>query len=74
MDVSGFASYTERIDAEKIRQRNPKFHDHFSQATLFYNSQSEVEKGHIIRALRFELGKVETPPVRERMLGMLAQV
>jgi catalase len=74
MDVSGFASYTERIDAEKIRQRNPKFHDHFSQATLFYNSQSEVEKGHIIRALRFELGKVETLPIRERMLGLLAQV
>jgi catalase len=72
--VSGFASYTERIDAEKIRQRNPKFHDHFSQATLFYNSQSEVEKGHIIRALRFELGKVETPPIRERMLGLLTQV
>ena len=74
MDVSGFASYTERIDAEKIRQRNPKFHDHFSQATLFYNSQTEVEKGHIIRALRFELGKVETLPIRERMLGLLAQV
>jgi catalase len=73
-DVSGFASYTERIDAEKIRQRHPKFHDHFSQATLFYNSQSEVEKGHIIRALRFELGKVETPPIRERMLGLLSQV
>jgi catalase len=74
MDVSGFASYTERIDAEKIRQRNPKFHDHFGQATLFYNSQSEVEKAHIIRALRFELGKVETPPIRERMLGLLSQV
>ena len=74
MDVSGFASYTERIDAEKLRQRNPKFHDHFSQATLFYKSQSEVEKGHIIRALRFELGKVETPPIRERMLGLLAQI
>jgi catalase len=74
MDVSGFASYTERIDAEKIRQRSPKFHDHFGQATLFYNSQSEVEKNHIIRALRFELGKVETPPIRERMLGLLSQV
>jgi catalase len=73
-DVSGFASYTERIDAEKIRQRNPKFHDHFGQAKLFYNSQSAVEKNHIIRALRFELGKVETPPIRERMLGLLAQV
>jgi catalase len=74
MDMSGFASYAERIDAQKIRQRSPSFHDHFSQATLFYNSQSDVEKNHIIRALRFELGKVETPPIRERMLGMLAQV
>ena len=73
-DMSGFASYAERIDAQKIRQRSPSFHDHFSQATLFYNSQSEVEQNHIIRALRFELGKVETPPIRERMLGLLSQV
>jgi catalase len=74
VDMSGFASYAERIDAQKIRQRSPSFHDHFSQATLFYNSQFEVEKNHIIRALRFELGKLETPSIRERMLGMLAQV
>ena len=74
VDMSGFASYAERIDAQKIRQRSPSFHDHFSQAALFYNSQSEVEKNHIIRALRFELGKLETPSIRERMLGMLAQV
>jgi catalase len=74
MDMSGFASYAERIDAQKIRQRSPSFHDHFSQATLFYNSQSEPEKNHIIRALRFELGKVETPPIRERMVGLLAHV
>ncbi|HET6850949.1 MAG TPA: catalase-related domain-containing protein, partial [Pyrinomonadaceae bacterium] len=50
------------------------FFDHFSQATLFYRSQSEVEQNHIVRALRFELGKVETPPIRERMLYLLAQV
>lgn len=74
VDMSGFASYAERIDAQKIRERSPSFHDHFSQATLFYNSQSETEKTHIIRALRFELGKVQTPPIRERMLGLLAQV
>jgi len=74
MDMSGFTSYAERIDAQKIRQRSPSFLDHFSQATLFYKSQSEIEKNHIIRALRFELGKVETPPIRERMLGLLAQV
>jgi catalase len=74
MDMSGFASYAERIDARKIRERSPSFHDHFSQARLFFQSQSEPEQNHIIRALRFELGKVETVPIRERMLFLLAQV
>ena len=74
VDMSGFASYAERIDAQKIRQRSASFFDHFSQATLFYRSQSEPEQNHIVRALRFELGKVETPPIRERMLYLLSQV
>lgn len=74
VDMSGFTSYAERIDAQKIRARSASFFDHFSQATLFFNSQSEPEKNHIIRALRFELGKVETPHIRERMLFLLAQV
>jgi len=74
VDMSGFASYAERIDARKVRERSPSFFDHFSQATLFFNSQSEAEQNHIVRALRFELGKVETPPIRERMLFLLAQV
>jgi catalase len=74
VDMSGFTSYVERIDARKIRERSPSFFDHFTQATLFFNSQSETEKNHIIKALRFELGKVETPPIRERMLFLLSQV
>src|SRR5690349_6350532 len=74
MDMSGFTSYAERISAQKVRERSPSFFDHFSQATLFYNSQTEVEQEHIVRALRFELGKLETPPIRERMLFLLAQV
>ena len=74
MDMSGFTSYAERVDAQKIRERSPSFFDHFSQATMFFNSQSEVEQNHIVKALRFELGKVETPPIRERMLALLAQV
>ena len=72
--MSGFTSYAERIDAQKIRARSASFFDHFSQATLFYNSQSGPEKNHIVRAFRFELGKVETPPIRERMLALIAQV
>ncbi len=74
VDMSGFTSYAERIDAKKIRARSASFFDHFSQAAMFFHSQTEVEQNHIIRALRFELGKVETPPIRERMLYLLAQV
>lgn len=70
----GFTSYTERIDAKKVRERSASFFDHFSQARLFFNSQSEVEKDHLINALRFELGKVERQKIRERMLGLLGQV
>lgn len=70
----GFASYAERIDAKKVRERSRSFFDHFSQATLFYNSQSDVEKTHIVKAFSFELGKVETVAVRQRMLGIIAQV
>ncbi|MES2457363.1 MAG: catalase [Bacteroidota bacterium] len=70
----GFTSYTERIDAKKVRARSQSFFDHFSQATLFFNSQSEPEKNHIIDALTFELGKVKTVAIRERMLGILHQI
>ena len=70
----GFTSYQERIDAKKIRERSRSFFDHFSQATLFFNSQAEHEKNHIIDALTFELGKLEAPPIRERMLGILTQI
>jgi catalase len=70
----GFQSFTERIDSKKIRGRSKSFFDHFSQATLFYESQSEAEKQHIIDALKFELGKVETVDIRKRMVGILSQV
>ncbi|MFJ7313865.1 catalase HPII [Pseudomonas sp. NPDC098747] len=62
----GFESYPERIDAAKIRQRSESFSDHFSQATLFFNSMSTHEKEHIIAAYSFELGKVEREFIRAR--------
>ncbi len=57
-----------------MRARSESFHDHFSQATLFFNSQSEAEKKHLTDALCFELGKVEVPAIRERMVGILSQI
>jgi len=70
----GYTSFQERIDAKKIRERSRSFFDHFSQATLFFNSQAEHEKNHIINALTFELGKLKSNTIRERMLGILTQV
>jgi catalase len=70
----GFTSYNERIDARKIRRRSKSFFEHFSQARLFFNSQSDPEKNHIIDAFSFELGKVKAVEIRQRMLGIIAQV
>ncbi len=70
----GFTSFNERISSEKIRARSKSFFDHFSQAKMFFNSQSEPEKQHIADALSFELGKVSTKAIRERMLYFIAQI
>ena len=74
IDEGGFSSFNERIDAHKVRDRSESFSDHFGQATLFFNSQTQTEKNHIINALRFELGKLETEAIQIRMLGLLSQI
>ncbi|RZK89774.1 MAG: catalase, partial [Pedobacter sp.] len=70
----GFVSYNERVDARKVRARSKSFFDHYSQAKLFFASQSDPEKQHIINAFSFELGKVKTVAVRERMLNVLSNI
>src|SRR4029079_17245575 len=72
--AGGFVSFPEPMPGMKVRGRSEKFHDHFSQAKLFFDSQSVPEQDHIVEALRFELGKVERAPIRERMVGMLSRV
>ena len=67
----GFESYQERVDGTKIRVRSESFADHFSQATLFYNSMSQPEKDHIVAAYSFELGKVTRPEIRERVVTQI---
>jgi len=69
--AGGFTTFAERLEGTKIRARSEKFFDHFSQATLFFRSQSAPEQDHIVEALRFELGKVERLPIRQRMVALL---
>jgi catalase len=72
--MGGFVSFPERLSAQKVRERSESFRDHFSQARLFWRSQSAAEKEHMVLAFRFELGKVESQTVRERMVDLLTHV
>jgi catalase len=73
---TGFVSFAEPREPgdHKIRGKAERFADHYTQATLFWNSQTDVEKQHIINAFRFELSRVQTPAVRERMVSGLMNV
>jgi catalase len=73
---AGFVSFPEprQADEHKVRGKAERFADHYTQATLFWNSQTDVEKTHIIKAFRFELSRVQTAPIRERMVSSLRNV
>jgi catalase len=58
-------------EGTKVRLRAESFADHYSQARLFYRSVTPQEQRHIAKALTFELGKVDIPEIRRRMLGHL---
>jgi catalase len=72
--AAGFTSFREPVAEEKLRGSPEKFAEHYNQATLFWNSQSPVEKAHILRAFRFELTRVQVPAIRRRVVAMLANV
>ncbi|GAB2750385.1 catalase [Salinifilum aidingensis] len=69
-----FSHYQEKVEGHKIRKRSESFQDHYSQATLFWNSMSTWEKQHIIDAFRFELGKVNRWHVRENAVERINHV
>jgi catalase len=70
----GFMSFPEPVEESKVRGKPERFAEHYNQARLFWKSQSEIEKTHIIRAFRFELTKVQTVAVRERVIAQLRNV
>ncbi|MHC8561624.1 catalase [Streptomyces albidoflavus] len=74
VDEGAYRHLAERVDGVKIRKRSPSFDDHYTQAALFWHSMADWEKQHIVDAFRFELGKVNAMPVRERTVEQLAHV
>ena len=72
--AAGFVSFPQPIEGEKLRGKPEKFAEHYAQASLFYESQTDVEKAHIAGGFRFELSKVTVPAIRERMVASLVNV
>ncbi|MBT9491012.1 MAG: catalase [Paucibacter sp.] len=75
--AAGFVSFPQPSgpqDGDKLRGKPEKFADHYTQATLFWASQTPVEQAHIVGGFRFELSKLTVPAIRERMLSSLVNV
>ena len=70
----GYVHYQDKVEGKKIRARSESFNDHFSQATLFWNSMSPPERQHIIDAFAFEVGRVKDKCVKQRVVDMFSNV
>lgn len=74
-DESGaFIDVPQRVEGAKVRELSESFDDHFSQATLFVRSLTDVERQHLTRAYVFELGKCYEESIRVRQLQCLANI
>jgi catalase len=67
--AGGYVHYMEKVDGAKVRNRSDKFRDFFSQATMFWHSITPGEQQRLVDAAHFELSKVETIEIRERMVN-----
>ena len=72
--AKGFVSFPQPVEEDKLRGKPEKFADHYTQARLFFDSQTPVEQAHIVGGFRFELSKLTVPAIRERMVASLVNV
>ena len=72
--TAGYVFAPRVVTGPRVRARAQSFSDHYSQATMFWESMSPVEQDHIVGAFSFELGKCRHEEVKDRMLANLANV
>ncbi len=70
----GFRTAPIPVAETKVRVRAESFADHYSQARLFFRSQSKPEQAHLASAIVFELSKVSLEAVRDRVVANLRNV
>jgi catalase len=71
---AGYRTFPAPESGEQLRIRPESFADHYSQARMFFFSQTVPEQNHIVSALVFELSKCIVPRVRVAVLSRLANI
>ncbi len=71
---TGYRTFPAEEAGQQLRVRPESFADHYSQARLFFTSQTDPEQDHIVAALIFELSKCLLPRVRKAVLARLANI
>jgi catalase len=72
--TNGYITFAAEEGGETQRVRSERFADHYSQARQFLISQTPTEQTHIVNGFVFELSKVESVAIRERMVANLRNV
>jgi catalase len=70
----GYKTFPAPEAGEQLRVRSETFADHYTQARMFFASQTVPEQNHIVAALIFELSKCLLPKVREAVLSRLVNI
>lgn len=73
-EEGAYLDHAQKVEGIKQRALSAKFRDHVSQAQLFYNSMSDVEKAHMTAAFGFELDHCDDPLVYERLTERLTEI
>ncbi len=70
----GYRTFPAPEAGEQLRVRPESFADHYSQARMFFESQTQPEQDHIVAALVFELSKCFLPRVRQAVLARIGNI
>ena len=73
-DAGNFHTYPSKVSGFKQRGLPPKFREHINQAQLFWNSMSDVERFHMVKAFSFELDHCDDPIVYNRLVDRLTEI
>ncbi|MFD2195695.1 catalase [Oceanobacillus bengalensis] len=74
-EEGGYVHYPGQVDGHVTRERpSESFYDYFSQARLFWNSLSPVEKQDLVETFNYHLGYVKSKSVRQQNVEMWANV